>query len=45
MWHITTLDVAEAQFNVPSTIDVLLGADAIEEVMLDNRIRDKGGYQ
>ena len=45
MWHVINWNVAEPQFNVPSTIDVLFGADAIEEVILDNRIRDNGGYQ
>ena len=44
MRHIQNLNIADPQFNVPSTIDVLLGADVIEEVMLDNRIKDNGVY-
>ena len=36
--------MADTQFNMPSTIDVLLGADVIEEIMLDNRIKDNGVY-
>ena len=44
MRHIRNLNMADPQFNVPSTIDVLLGADVVEEVMLDNRIKDNGVY-
>ena len=44
MRHIQNLNMADPQFNVPSTIDVLLGADVIEEIMLDNRIKDYGVY-
>ena len=44
MRHIQNLNMADPQFNVPSTIDVLLGADVIAEVMLDNRIKDNGVY-
>ena len=34
--------MADPQFNVPGKIDILLGADVIEDVMLDNRIKDNG---
>ena len=44
MRHIQYLNMADPQINVPSAIDVLLGADVIEEVMLDNRIKDNGVY-
>ena len=43
--HIRNLSMADPKLNVPSTIDVLLGADVIEEVMLDNRIKENGVYQ
>ena len=43
--HIRNLNMADPQFNVPTTIDVLLAADVIEEVMLDNRIKENGVYQ
>ena len=44
MRHIRNLNMADPQFNVPSTIDVMLVADVIEEVMLDNRIKDNSVY-
>ena len=44
MRPIRYLNMADPQFNVPSTIDVLLEADVIEEVMLDNRNKDNGVY-
>ena len=44
MRHIRNLNMADPQFNLPSTFDVLLGADLIEEVILDNRIKDNGVY-
>ena len=40
--HIHNLQLADPQFNVPGKIDILLGADVIEDVMLDNRIKDNG---
>ena len=40
--HIHNLQLADPQFNVPGKFDILLGADVIEEVMLDNRIKDNG---
>ena len=42
MRHVNHLQLADLSFNVPGKIDILLGADVIEEVMLDNRINDNG---
>ena len=41
MWN---FEHCRLQFYVPSTIGVLLGAELIEEVMSDNRIKDNGDY-
>ena len=40
--HINHLQLADPTFNVPGKIDILLGAEVLEEVMLDNRIKDNG---
>ena len=40
--HFNYLQLAYPTFNVPGKIDILLGADVLEEVMLDNRIKDNG---
>ena len=42
MRHVNHLQLADPTFNVPGKIDILLGADVLEEVMLDNRIKDNG---
>ena len=38
--HVKHLQLADPTFNVPGKIDYLLGADVLEEVMLDNRIKN-----
>ena len=40
--HVNHLQLADPTFNVPGKIDILLGADVLEEVMLDNRMKDNG---
>ena len=40
--HVNHLQLADRKFNVPGKIDILLGADLLEEVLLDNRIKDNG---
>ena len=40
--HVNHLQLADPTFIVPGRIDFLLGADVLEEVMLDNRIKDNG---
>ena len=40
MRHVDHLKLADPNFSVPGKIDILLGADIIEDLMLDNRIRD-----
>ena len=42
MRHVNHLQLADLSFNVPGKIDIFLGADVNEEVMLDNRINDNG---
>ena len=42
MRYVNHLQLADPTFNVPGKIDILLGADVLEEVMLDNRIKDNG---
>ena len=42
MRHVDHLKLADPNFSVPGKIDMLLGADFIEDLMLDNRIRDNG---
>ena len=44
MRDIRNLNMADPEFNVPSTNNVLLGADVIEEVMFENRIKHNGVY-
>ena len=36
--------MADVEFKVPSIIDVMLGAEVIEDVMKDNRIKDDGVF-
>ena len=38
--HVNHLQLADLTFNVPGKIDISLGADVLEEVVLDNRIKD-----
>ena len=40
--HVNHLQLADATFKVPGKIHILHGADVLEEVMLDNRIKDNG---
>ena len=40
--HVDQLKLADPNFSVRGKIDMLLGADIIEDLMLDNRIRDNG---
>ena len=40
--HVNHLQLADPTFNVPGKLDILLGADVLEEGMLDNRIKDHG---
>ena len=40
--HVNNLNLADPIFNVPNKVDVLLGADVIEDIMLDNKIKDNG---
>ena len=42
MHHVDRLKLADPNFSVPCKIDMLLGADIIEDLILDNRIRDNG---
>ena len=38
--HVNYLQLADLTFNVPGKIGISLGADVLEEVVLDNRIKD-----
>ena len=40
--HVNNLNLADPTFNVPNKVDLLLGADVIEDLMLDNKIKDNG---
>ena len=40
--HVNHLQLADPSFNGPGKLDVLLGVDKLEEVMLDSRIKDIG---
>ena len=42
MRHVDHLKLADPSFSVPDTIDMLLGANIIDDLMLDNRIVDNG---
>ena len=42
MRHVNNLNLADPTSNVPNKVDLLLGADVIEDIMLDNRIKDNG---
>ena len=44
MRHINHLNLADTSFNIPSKVDVLLGADVVEEILLENKIKDIGLY-
>ena len=38
------LNLADPSLNIPSKVDVLLGADVVEETLLENKIKDNGLY-
>ena len=40
--YVKTLPLADPTFNVPGKIDILLGADVLEDIFLENRIKDNG---
>ena len=40
--HVNNLFLADPWFDAPGSIDILLGADVLEEAMLDKRIEDNG---
>ena len=40
--HVNHLQLADSTFNVPGEIDIFLGADVLEDLMSDNRIKDNG---
>ena len=39
--HVSNLHLGDPKFNVTGRIDILVGADVLEEAMLVNRIKDK----
>ena len=42
MRHINHLNLADPSFNLPNTVDVLLRADVVDEILLENEIQDIG---
>ena len=40
MLHVNNLDLADPTYNVPVEVDLLLCADVIKVVLLDNKIKD-----
>ena len=40
--YVNTLPLADPTFNVPGKIDIVLGADVLEDICLETRIRDNG---
>ena len=42
MRHVNNLNLADPTFNVPGKVDLLVGADVIEDFLLVNIIKDKG---
>ena len=44
MRHIIHLNLADPRYNFPSKVDVFLGADAVKEILLKNKIKDNGIY-
>ena len=44
MRHINHLNLADPSFNIPRKVDVLLGADVVEEILIENKIKDNGLY-
>ena len=42
MRHVNNLSLADPIFNVPYKVDLLLGADVIEDILLDNKTKDSG---
>ena len=40
MRHANNLNLADSTFNVPIQVNLLLGADATEDILLDNEIKD-----
>ena len=44
MRHFNHLNLADLSFNIPSKIDALLGANVVEEILLDNKIKNNGLY-
>ena len=39
MRHVNHLNLADPSFNIPSKVDVLQGADVVEEILLENKIK------
>ena len=42
MRHVNNLNLADPTFNVPYMVDLSLGADVIEDLLLGNKIKDNG---
>ena len=42
MRHVNNLNLADPTSNVPNKVDLLLGADVIEDILLDNKMKDNG---
>ena len=42
MRHVNNFNLADPTFNVPRNVDLLLGADVIEDILLHNIIKDNG---
>ena len=40
--HVNNLNKADPTFSVPNKVDLLLGADVIEDILLDNKLKDNG---
>ena len=42
MRHVNNPNLADPSFSVPNTVDLLLGFDVIEDILLDNKSKDNG---